>query len=360
MKRKNKAMPKGRKVPPKPQPKIERRLPIIPIRLSYGGEEGIKIVEDQVYRVHNPQDNTITEITISKEIISGISAAHALQLFGFGIDRSSERIASTWPSNWQYIDESTRIEVESIGLQVKNPQTFLVIGIHAHEFGRYVYPETDVQGFFDSWIDLLVFEYIVQTELAKFYQLQKEGLFSSVDQLPGSINLQITDAWVALENCAIRIDAMWERLVRYILLLYFTGQFRKNMDKSDWIQFDKEIRAKANNLQLRLYEMLYQANKDYPQQMNHPMKRLRNRMIHEVAQRPQDSVSVGKIEGDLPRTIEEMLSLISEEHSRIRECMVIMAAIIRAKEPENGIVNLIPHQGLRLATKSNTETIRDC
>jgi hypothetical protein len=107
-------MPKGRKVPPKSQPKIERRLPIASIHLSYGGEGGVKVVEDQVYRVHNPQDNTTTEITIGREIIYRISAAHALQLFGLGFDRSSERIASTWPSTWQYLDENTRSEVENM------------------------------------------------------------------------------------------------------------------------------------------------------------------------------------------------------------------------------------------------------
>lgn len=329
-------MSKGRKVPPKQQPKIERRLPIVSIPVAYGDQQGIRLAETLHYQIEGEANNPKPVIQVTKEKVERISSAEGLQLFGLGFDRSSERIASTWPQEWHYLDISSLDALDSLGFHVKNPQTFLITDLGIREFGKFVYKETDVSNFFDAWIDLFVFEYIIQVEIEKYKQLQLQGFISDKDSnLPESFNLQVMDAWVILENCAIRIDAMWERLIRHVLLIYFTGKTGANMKKNDWTRVDQVIRSKTNAVQLRFYSMLYQANQDYHLSIINPMKKLRNRIIHQFAQRPIEAVPVGIAEIDLPTTIYEMWNLVNKEHSRVRECLLIMAAIIKAKTPEN-------------------------
>jgi hypothetical protein len=88
-------------------------------------------------------------------------------------------------------------------------------------------------------------------------------------------------------------------------------------------------------MQLAFYEKLLQANNDYPRSQTNPLKRLRDRVIHNLSHRPVDAVPVGKADPDLPQTVEEMYQLILQEQSRVREATLIMAAIVRAKTPEN-------------------------
>jgi len=130
--------------------------------MMYGDEKGIRAAEDLVYRVERTSNNLGAEIRITKDILERVSSVEGLQLFGLGLDRSPERIASTWPRQWLYLDTNALGNINSIGFPVDNPHIFLVIGLRIREFGKYAYAETDINRFFDAWIDILAFEYIIQ------------------------------------------------------------------------------------------------------------------------------------------------------------------------------------------------------
>lgn len=327
-------MAKGRNVPPKKQSKVERRLPIVSLRMAHG-EDWVKVVTGHTYSVQEGQ--TPKEFTIGQDVIGNLSAVRALQLYGMGSNRDDEFIRSTWPSGWKYVDEEIGKCLEWLGINI-HAEKFLTTHLPIEDLGLYAYPQTDLQGLYESWIDLLVFEYAVQRDIQTFQRLQQEGIF--VDKLPstigGSINLQAIDAWLTLENCVIRIDAMWERVFRRILPQYFLGEVLTKTKGKDWGNLNEEIRKRVNPQQLQLYELLFQVQEDYMRSTDHPMKRIRERIMHEIAHRSE--VFIPGKEVNLPITVKDLLTLIDQEHSRLREGMILMMGIILAKKPKNTAV----------------------
>jgi hypothetical protein len=86
---------------------------------------------------------------------------------------------------------------------------------------------------------------------------------------------------------------------------------------------------------LLLYEALYKSIRDTE---TSPLKSVRDALIHKLSYRPTGVFPTSSPDASLPRTVSELQQLILEERSRIREALIIMAGIIRAKTPVNNVM----------------------
>ncbi len=314
---------------------IEKRLPIGGFSITYGSEQPTRL-SNWTYEVSNPDTGQTKVVRISQELLSTLSEAKALLHFGLGYPLTSDRIAASWPQQWRYLSEEQRNELENLGLYAVSKKYLLTASLHVESFGERIYFQTNVPGFFDAWIEIIWQEYVVEIELNRFQSLYKSVQSTKMHTQVDGLILHNAEAWIPLENCAVRIRSMRERLARYIIPLYFFGEkFIGDVDKKQWKELDAQIRKILNQQQTIFYDLFFQFWNDT---QNDALKSLRDDLIHNLSQRPSGVIS-SKIQGKaLINTVDELYQLVQREHSRIREAILLVTAVIRARTPLNKIL----------------------
>lgn len=315
--------------------KVEKRVPIISIPVTVKTDGATPDIRPAsfTYEIVHPDTGLAVAARISHETLAKIGAANGLLHFGFENPSLREDPSSTWPHQWQYLSETQLEELEESGLPVLSQKYILIESLQIRSFGRGLYYSQNIETFFESWAEIIWQEYVVEQELRRYQELHKHGQpIVTIDQ-PGEINLQNAETWIPLENCAVRIRSMWERLHKYIIPLYFTGSVAPDrVDKSFWKGLDAEARRLLNKEQLSFYEKLYQSIRDIE---NSPLKNLRDALIHRLSSRPTGVIPPSMPDLSLPKTVRELYQSVLTERSCVREALVLMSAIIRAKTPAN-------------------------
>jgi hypothetical protein len=286
------------------------------------------------YEIIHPDTGLAVAVHFSQEMLSKIGAAKGLLFFGFENPRLPDTAKSTWPHRWQYLSDAQLEKLEKSGLPVQSQQYILMEALQIGSFAQGLYYPSNVAQFFDSWVELMWQEYVVEKELRRYQDIYQQGQpVVTIDQ-PSEINLQNAETWIPLENCAVRIRSMWDRLQKYIIPLYFTGDVASDTtDKQYWRDLDAKARRMQNQEQLSLYQGLFQAILDIEAS---PLKGVRDALIHKLSYRPPGVVPSNNIpDSSFPMTVEELYQLVQDEHSRVREALIMLAAIIRAKTPPN-------------------------
>lgn len=323
---------------------IERRLPIAAIPIQYTIDQVVPQVAlpNDVYEITDPKTKLIGVVHINHELHGKISAAMSLLQFGFSSPRLPYAPKTTWPQKWRYLAQAQLDGLEKDGLCVLTQKHILLESLEISSFAKYLYFPKNVPIFFDTWIEIIWQEYVLESELRKFQALQAHG--QGVDKISGQSNevtLHNADMWILLENCVIRIRSIWERLRYYIFPLYFIGVVAPDeRNKEYWQNLREEAIALMNQEQKDLCAYLFKAVTTATNQ-NNTLKNMRDALIHSLSHRPAGIVPAS-ISGtsNLPKTVSELHELVLDERSHVREALVLMAAIIRAKTPENKRVTL--------------------
>lgn len=316
--------------------KVDKRISIasIPVTVKTHGKTPDIRPASFTYEIVHPNTRLAVPAHISHEMLAKISAANGLLHFGFENPSLGEDPSSTWPHQWQYLSKAQLEELEKSGLPALSQNYILTESLQIRFFGKGLYYSQNIETFFESWVEIIWQEYVVEQELRRYQNLHKYGQPVVTIDRPNEINLQNAETWIPLENCAVRIRSMWERLHKYIIPLYFTGNITPDKaDKSFWKGLDAEAQRMLNQEQLPFYEKLYQSIRDIETSL---LKNLRDALIHSLSPRPTGVVPTFSIpDPSLPKTVKELYELVLTERSRVREALILMSAIIRAKAPAN-------------------------
>lgn len=316
--------------------KVDKRISIASIPVTIKTDDTSPDIRPAsfTYEVVHPNTGIAVAAHISHEMLAKISAAKGLLHFGFENPSLRDNPSSTWPHKWQYLSKAQRETLEKSGLPVLSQKYILMESLQIGSFGKNLYYSQNIEAFFESWVEIIWQEYVIEQELRRYQELHKHGQpVVTIDQ-SGEINLQNAETWIPLENCVVRIRSIWERLHKYIIPLYFTGKFPSD-NENYWNNLDTAIRNMLNPEQLPLYELLYQFI-NYVRDPNNMLKSLRNNLIHNLSHRPTGVVPAsGKFSPAFPRTVDDLHQIVLDERANTREALILMTAIIRAKTPAN-------------------------
>lgn len=317
--------------------KIDRRMPIVALPVSYNPDDpkfGIKLVQ-QTYEIVDPDSGIAVAVHVPLEILSKLSAAKALLFFGFENPRLPDIPKSTWPETWKYLSLIQLDQLQEFGLPVKSQSHILIECLHIDSFGATLFYPKGIQTFFDSFVEIIWQEYVVETELRRYRTLKKKGQPTTVtiDQV-NEINLQNADTWIPLENCVVRIRSMWERIHKTLIPIYFSGnEAPETTSGTYWQDLDSQIRKLLNKDQLPFYEKLHQATVEIQKSL---LKDMRDSLIHKLSHRPIGVLPAKSgSASNLPNTVDDLYQLVMTERSRFREALILMTAIMRYKTPLN-------------------------
>ena len=326
----------------------------IPIRVrkNNDGETQLEINTGGTYITYGADGNAGPKIEITKDIIARISNVndlylHRLQSY-MEVDDKNHRIRkpsifrSTWPTQWHYLlDEEIRHYLHSVGVVIELESEFLFLNCKLGESGQFLYPDTQIDMFFDQWIDLGVHDFLIQIELRRYNRRKgKLGNYTNLEDTPSHVsgfNMGLFYAWTHLENCAIKIDSAWDRLTKYALPSYFgLGLYADRVDVQKLYKLLPE-KVKENKNQETLFNKLIAIRDNYIKPSR--LKSIRNQFVHQISQRP--SIAIPSLSPDLskPPTIDEFHQLVVDEHDKLREALLLFAGIIRSKTPENQFIN---------------------
>lgn len=322
---------------------IERRLPIVHLSIQYTlGESGPEFTKpNDAYEIIVP-NTSIIAVVDTATFYEKISLAMGLLHYGFDSPRLPYAPKTTWPQKWSYLTQTQLEALEESGLYVLSQSRMLLDNLEIGTFGKYLYYTNNISLFFDAWVEIIWQEYVLESELRRFQRLQIYG--RGTDAIVGQaneVNLHNADMWILLENCVIRIRSMWERLRYYIFPLYFNGVVAPDeRNKEYWQNLRKEAMDLMNQEQKDLCACLLSAI-NTALNRNNTLKNVRDALIHSLSHRPTGIVPAS-MSGTLPlpKTVAELHKLVLDERSLVREALVLMAAIIRAKTPENKRVPL--------------------
>lgn len=321
---------------------VSKDLPIGVIPAMYGDEQGVRLA-NQAYEVTQP-DGLVVPVTVTFEIYSRISNLLTLLRTSTGSSKLFTDVDSTWPKKWHYLTEPQLQYIESIGIPVISRSQRLMDSLGIPSFPQWLYYGRRVDEFFDSWLEVVWQEYIIEHELVRYNALPNHAK-TARPQTPQNIKeniveLRRAEAWIALENCAVRIRSIWDRIHKYLIPLYFRGEL-PSTDRSYWIDLDSDIRnLLASKPELGLYDHIYDFITNdilgIGGKSKSLLKELRDNLIHNLSHRP-DGVVPPKSSGGsgFPSSPDGFHQLILEEHDRTRELLVVIAVIMRAKSPPN-------------------------
>lgn len=304
----------------------------IPVTFTSGvGNDSNIYVQDEWYEIDDPITGLSKVAHIPSELWSRLGGARGLLQFGYGVfPIPQDVIKESWPKKWHYLDRKRLQELNKLGIDVFKRSSNMLSSLTIASFGPFMYSQTDPVGYADGWIEMMWHEYVLENETRKLKKEFKQ-LGITVGS-PGEFNTSLATAWMLLENCAIRIDAMWERLRRFIIPMYFIG---KKFEGDDWAKLNKQITGmlSATSEQTTYYNLLVEAVRDF--QVKNPLKAIRGNIIHNFLYRPQGVLPTGDPDIDLPQSVEEMNDLVAWERSRLREALVLMASVVKTKTPVN-------------------------
>jgi hypothetical protein len=321
---------------------VNKDVPIGVIPAMYGDKEGVRLA-NQVYEVVQP-NGWVVPVTVTFEINSRISNLLTLLRTTTGNSKLFTNVDSTWPKKWHYLTEPQLQYIESIGIPVISRPQRLMDSLSIPLFPQWLYYGINVDEFFDSWLEVVWQEYIIEHELIRYNALPNHAktarLHPHATIKENIVELKRAEAWISLENCSVRIRSIWDRIHKYLIPLYFRGEL-PSADKNYWIDLDKDIRnLLASKPELDLYDHIYDfITNDILGKGSKPkslLKELRDNLTHNFSHRPDGIVPPKSSSGSgFPSSPDGFHQLILEEHDRTRELLVVIAAIMRAKSPPN-------------------------
>lgn len=313
---------------------------IIPVMSST--VSGISVA-NHVYEILQP-DGLVIPITVTFETHTRISKMLTLLRTTTGNDKLFSEIKSTWPHKWHYLSDSQLQYIETLGIPVISKSQRLMDIFEIASFPKWLIYGKNSDVFFDSWLEVVWQEYIVEYELLRYNKLPKHSKSANLPVHQNILNVRQAEAWVTLENCAVRIRSMWDRIHKYLIPLYFSGGL-PNTSKTYWQDLDKEIRNwLSSKPELHLYEYIFdfirndiRGSNDGPKSQ---LKEIRDNIIHNLSHRPGEIISPrSSTNFNMPQNSEQFYEIVRDEHSRTRELLILIVAIMRSKTPENPLIS---------------------
>jgi hypothetical protein len=302
------------------------------------GDGGVRLAS-QAYEITQP-DGLVVVVNVSFETHSRISNLLTL-LHGTTRDHKLfTKAALTWPRHWYYLTGEQLQYVEQMGILVISQSQRLMDCLQIASFPKWLYYGKSVDEFFDSWLEVIWQEYIIENELLRYKALPEHAKSDKLPTHQNIVEYQRAEAWIILENCAVRIRSIWDRIHKYLIPLYFTGELPTD-DNNYWRDLDKHIRSLlANKPELSFYDHIFNfilndilGKGTTPRPL---LKELRDNLIHNLSNRPQGVVPPKSVtDSSFPKTPDEFYQLILKEHDRTRELLVIIVVLMRAKSPPN-------------------------
>ena len=293
---------------------------------------------------HETHKQEESVIDIPESIRANLRNLHALYLYGLPakldgnnkVIRKSITYQKSWPSAWHVFDDEMKNRIKTVGIALEIDSQFMLINCNLEGFGRFLYPETQIDTLFNQWVDIGVYDFLNLSDLQR-YKNRRKKLGANVNIISMSqVNIGILRAWTNLENCIIRITSSWERLTKYALPAYF-GLIPPKKD-SEWkTLFDESIptKIKGNDNQCYFFDAFNKIRIAYIGKTSE-LKVLRNALIHELSPRPIGAISTS---ANQPHTLDGLHKLVVVEHDKFREALLLFAGIIRSKTSENQFVD---------------------
>lgn len=302
--------------------------------------QGIRVATDTQYSVQDEPNGLIVVKTIPQNLIDKIKAVSSPFTFAGKVSNKHRNptVQQSWPQQWSYLTEPQREDLEQKDLI--NPQ-FLMMGVISHlQFGAYIYTATHIQRFLDSYTEIAWIDYVIRQQLRTYDEIYDPKYVTTGFSF--EFNPQVAACWLTLENCIIRIAGMWDRLIEFLVTLYFFGQTYDEMlptltkpYKADLVRRISALPT-LNSAQKTYFDLLVSAAVEYERSS---FKNLRNRVVHEFVYRPEGIVPTGSDTFPTPATIEELHTQVLEQHSKVREAVIIFAAIMINKTPSNAVTS---------------------
>jgi hypothetical protein len=302
--------------------------------------QGIRVATDTQYSVQDEPNGLIVVKTIPQNLIDKIKAVSSPFTFAGKVNKkhADAAVQQSWPQQWSYLTEPQRKDLEQ---SLINPQ-FLMMGVISHlQFGAYIYTTTHIQRFLDSYTEIAWIDYVIRQQLRAY-----DGIYDPKYVTTGfsfEFNPQVAACWLTLENCIIRIAGMWDRLIEFLVPLYFFGQTYEEilptLTKPYKADLARRISALPilNSVQKTYFDLLVSAVVEYE---GSSFKNLRNRVVHEFVYRPEGIVPTESDTIPTPATIEELHTQVLEQLSKVREAVIIFTAIMLHKYPTNSIAQV--------------------
>jgi len=343
-KKRHKQKEKSRKL--KPQPKNPQNSPstdfeinpdisIIGISVKLD-PHGIGLSKDTKYIIDN-DDKDIIKIVPQEYMDKFHAIANPFNFAGqIKKNANSKNAIVSWPQNWFYLSENQRKKLEGLG--IINTQNFMmnIICLHFQDnLGIYIYPKTNIEGLLDTYIEIAWIDYVIQHQLREYEKMYThKSKRITLDKINFQFNVKVAQSWLTLENCVIRIDAIWDRIVEFLVPLYFFGNILAKLYTTNDIKkrLASDIKKIINPIQLDYFNLLLNAAMDYEKS---EFKKLRNRVIHEFVNRPEGSVPTGDNTLPTPQSIEELHAQVVEQLSKVREALLIFIGVMIHKTPQN-------------------------
>ncbi|MFC1975813.1 hypothetical protein ACFLXQ_05405 [Chloroflexota bacterium] len=314
---------------------VSKEFGIGVIPAMYGNRDGVALANN-TYEIAQPS-GVVVPVNVSFETHTRISSLLMLLRVIPSGTKLFKDPKSSWPHKWHYLSEPQLEYIEDIGIPVITQNYHLLDSLDIASFPRWLYYGTNIDEFFDSWLEVVWQEYIIEFELQRYASLPDHPKRKDFPTHEGIVDPKRAEAWVALENCAVRIRSVWDCLHKYLVPLYFTGNLPETRD-TYWRDLDGKIRVILKTPELDyysyIYDFIYNDVMGLGGRPAPPLKKLRNNIIHNLSPRPT-APPKSELDATLPKSPEDFHSLIMDEHSRIRELIILLAAIMRAKKPEN-------------------------
>ena len=318
--------------------KVNKNIGIAVIPAMYGIGQGVRGAKHN-YEITQP-GGIVATVNVSFETHSRISNLLTLLRGTTGDSTLFTKISLTWPRHWSYLTREQLQYIEGLGIPVLSQPHRLMDSLDIASFPKWFYHGTNIDEFFDSWLEVIWQEYIIEYELLKYKTLPEHVKSNEWPTHENIVEYKRAEAWITLENCAVRIRSIWDRIHKYLIPLYFTGELPKDYNNY-WLDLDSRIRDLLEaKPELGLYEHIFNfiVNDILGKGTTRKplLKELRDNLIHNLSHRPQGVVPPKSVpDSSFPKNPEEFHQLILKEHDRTRELIVIVAAVMRAKYPPN-------------------------
>lgn len=327
-----------RKAPTLENLEVDKNLGIAVIPTMYSDTQGIRLAS-QTYEI-TQQDGLVVVLDIPFDTFARISNLLTLLRGATGSDKLFTSVPSTWPQQWNCLTDEQLQYIESIGIPVQSQSQRLMDSLQIAFMPKWFYFGKNADILLDSWLEVIWQEYIIECEILRYTSLPKQSKSKNWLTHQSLVEFRRAEAWIALENCAVRIRSIWDRIHKYLIPLYFTGELPTS-ESDYWRNLDTSIRSLLSEQpELELYNHVFNfiTNDILGHGTNQKtiLKTLRDNLIHNLSHRPEGvAPPKSTIKASLPNTPDEFYQLILNERDRTRELIIITAAIMWAKEPTN-------------------------
>lgn len=201
---------------------IEPRISTLGISVIHG-ELGLRLATDTLFSVQNEPNSLVVVKTIPQALIDKLKAVSSQFTFGGNLnpDGQNAMFLQSWPQSRHFLSEIQWDELKT--KKFVNVNRLMMDAIANLSFGVYIYTLTDVERFLDTLTEITWIDYAIRQQLRIYSERCENEKYATTDY-SFEFNPHVASCWITLENCVIRISAMWDRLIEFLLPLYFFGK----------------------------------------------------------------------------------------------------------------------------------------